>query len=291
MEYDLLAVLSLASMYRSERLLLLIAASTLLTEAVFAQGSTITSLNTTDTAGTPTTVTVTGASAPSSFAGQTLTLDYLGGDRTLSSYVTSAGTFAAIQVAGIVTLRRNVSGPAPTSNITWNYISSSSGTTYNLAGPFVGQESVAFGGLSLNLFVGTDNVFGNQGDGNGNNNNIERIDSVFTARGIVVNSSLTLAVFERGPTNGHDGFKIAEITAVDANGNPTAYGPLINIPAGAWGTTSLGPLNTLVTRNNPTQPGADGTHPSAITSGQVLGGVSLNVVRSYGDFVGLEPID
>jgi hypothetical protein len=36
-------------------ILLLIAASTLLTDIAFAQGSTITSLNTTDTAGTPTT--------------------------------------------------------------------------------------------------------------------------------------------------------------------------------------------------------------------------------------------
>lgn len=105
-------------------------------------------------------------------------------------------------------------------------------------------------------------------------------------RGIVVNSSLTLAVFERGTTNGHDGFKIAAITAVDAKGNPTAYGPLINIPAGTWGTTSFGLLNTLVTRNNPAQPGADGTHPSASTSGQVLGGVSLNVVSELGIPVG-----
>ena len=49
MEYDLLAALRLAPMYRLERLLLLIAASTLVTEAAFAQGTTITSLNTQDT--------------------------------------------------------------------------------------------------------------------------------------------------------------------------------------------------------------------------------------------------
>jgi hypothetical protein len=82
-----------------ERILLLIAASTLLTEAAFAQGKTITSLNTKDTPGTPSTVTVTGATAPSAFAGQTLTLNFLGGTRTLSSYVTSLGTFQPIQVS------------------------------------------------------------------------------------------------------------------------------------------------------------------------------------------------
>ena len=181
------------------------------------------------------------------------------------------------------TLRRNLAETTPTNNITWNFINSQpSATTFNLAGPFVGQEDIAFGGLKLNLFVGTDNVFGNQGDSNGNNNNIERIDSVFSASGITVNNTLAFAVFERGPTNGHDGFKIAAITGIDASGNPTSYGPLINVVAGTWGTTSLGLLNTLVTRNNATQPGADATHPSAATSGQVLGGVSLNVIQDLG---------
>jgi hypothetical protein len=191
-------------------------------------------LNTADTPGTPVTVTVAGANAPNQFAGQSLTLTYLGGTRALSSYVTSQGTFSSIQVAGIITLRRNLSEATPTNNIVWNFITSQpSATTYNLGGPFVGQEASAFGGLKLNLFVGTDNVFGNQGDGNGNNNNIERIDSVFSASGITVNNTLAFAVFERGVATAHDGFKIAAITGVDANGIPTSYGPLITIPAGA----------------------------------------------------------
>ena len=42
-------------MYCVERILLLIAASAFLAEVVFSQDTTITSLNTTDTAGTPTT--------------------------------------------------------------------------------------------------------------------------------------------------------------------------------------------------------------------------------------------
>jgi hypothetical protein len=114
MGHNLLAALSPAPMNRLQRILLPIAVSTLLTEVAFAQGTTITSLNTQVTPGTPTTVTVAGASAPSAFAGQTLTLNYLGGDKTISSYVTSAGTFEAIQVAGLVTLQRNVSEPTPT---------------------------------------------------------------------------------------------------------------------------------------------------------------------------------
>lgn len=286
MSHNLLAALSLAPMNRLQRILLPIAASTLLTEVAFAQGTTINLLNTQDTPGTPTTVTVAAANAPNEFAGQTLTLTYLGGVRSMSSYVTSQGTFQAIQVADNVTLRRNLSNPTPTNNIVWNDIVSSSGTNYTLAGPFVGQESVAFGGLNLNLFVGSDNLFGHQGDGNGNNNNIARLDAVFTASGITVNNSLTLAVFERGTPTTHDGFQIAAITRLDSQGNPAAYGPLINIVAGTWGTTSLEPLNTLVTRNNANQPGADATHPSASTPGQVLGGVSLNVAQDLGIPVG-----
>jgi outer membrane autotransporter protein len=106
--------------------------------------------------GTPSTVTVTGATAPSAFAGQTLTLNFLGGTRTLSSYVTSLGTFQSIQVASANFLRRNLATPTPSNNIVWNFIVSNSGTTYNLAGSFVGQESTAFGGRDLNFFTGTD---------------------------------------------------------------------------------------------------------------------------------------
>jgi hypothetical protein len=172
--------------------------------------------------------------------------------------------------------------PTPANNVLWNLIVSSSGNTFNLGGPFVGQEAAAYGGRDLNFFVGTDNIFGNQGDGNGNNNNIKRVDSILSATGITVNDTLAFAVFERGATNGHDGFKIAAITGLDANGNPTSYGPLISLSTGAWGTTSLGPLNTLVTRNEASQPLADATHPSANVQGQFLGGVSLNVISDLG---------
>ena len=85
----------------------------------FTQGSTITTLNTQVTPGTPMTLTETGASG-SVFAGATLTLNYAGGVKSLSSYTTSAGTFEAVQVAGIVTLRLNLSAPTPTNNVVWN---------------------------------------------------------------------------------------------------------------------------------------------------------------------------
>jgi T5SS/PEP-CTERM-associated repeat protein len=252
------------------------------TSVTLSTSTSITLLNTQDTPGTPTSITVAGATAPSAFAGQTLNLTYSGGVRSMSSYVTGQGTFEPIQVASQITLRRNLSNSTPTNNIVWNDITSSSGANYTLAGPFIGQESVAFGGLNLNLFVGSDNLFGHQGDANGNNNNIARLDAVFTTSGITVNSTLTLAVFERGTPTAHDGFQVAAITALDAQGNPAAYGPLVNIPPGTWGKTNLEPLFTLVARNNANQPGGDATHPSASTAGQLLGGVSLNLVSDLG---------
>lgn len=143
--------------------MLSIAVLMILPHSGFGQGSTITLLNTQDTPGTPITLTVAGATAPSSFSGQNLTLTYLGGVRSISGYLTSQGTFGPIQVASQIVLRRNLSNPTPTNNIVWNAITSSSGTNYTLAGPFIGQESVAFGGLNLNLFVGSDNLFGHHG--------------------------------------------------------------------------------------------------------------------------------
>jgi hypothetical protein len=127
-----------AFMHCSKYIIMPIAALTLIAEMGFGQGSTITSLNTQDTPGTPATVTVTGATAPSSFANQTLTLNYLGGIRSLSSYVTSQGTFQSIQVGSAITLRRNPVVPTPANNVIRYSIVSFSGNTFNLAGPFVG---------------------------------------------------------------------------------------------------------------------------------------------------------
>jgi outer membrane autotransporter protein len=274
---------SLAPAKGVKSVLTLIAALTLKAHLAFAQGSTITGLNTIETIGAPFTVIVPGANAPSGFAGKNITLNYLGDTKVISSYGTSQGTFASLQIADLITLRRNLSEATPSNNITWNQIiSHPSANTFTLAGPSIVQEAAEFGGQKLNLFTGADNIFGNHGDGNGDNNNIERIDSVFSTSGITVNKTLSFAVFERGPPTGHDGFKIAAITGVDSKGNPTSYGPLIDVLADSWGTASLGPLVTLVTRNNANQPGTGATHPSAITTGQVLGGVSLNLVQDLG---------
>ena len=58
---------------------------------------------------------------------------------------------------------------------------------------------------------GTDNIFSNKGNGDGNNNNIERVDVIFTS-GISssVPSDAGFAILERGNIYAHDPFRIAD---------------------------------------------------------------------------------
>ncbi len=93
---------------------------------------------------------------------------------------------------------------------------------------------------------GTDNVFTNASNGDGNNNNIERVDVIFPSG---LSSSNTqeagFALFDRGNNNNHDGFRIAAITSLDVAGDPAGFGSLITCVRGnganngSWGHPSL----------------------------------------------------
>jgi uncharacterized repeat protein (TIGR01451 family) len=81
-------------------------------------------------------------------------------------------------------------------------------------------------------------------------NNIQRIDYIIAAPGITVSpeqqGNIGFLILERG---GNDPFKIAAITGLDGD-IPTAYGPLINVPAGTWGNTTDVPVATAVLRDD-----------------------------------------
>jgi hypothetical protein len=91
-----------------------------------------------------------------------------------------------------------------------------------------------------NIYInqGTDNIFTNGGNGDGNNNNIERVDVIFSA-GIGSNAitDVGFALFERGTVNNHDAFRIAAVTSLDASGNPASFGP-VKTCIGGNGTTN-----------------------------------------------------
>ena len=85
---------------------------------------------------------------------------------------------------------------------------------------------------------GTDNIFTNASNSDGNNNNIERVDLIFP--GGISSISATdagFALFDRGNNNAHDPFKIAAITSLDVNGNPASFGA-VKICVGGNGTNN-----------------------------------------------------
>ncbi|HMO61287.1 MAG TPA: T9SS type A sorting domain-containing protein [Ferruginibacter sp.] len=116
--------------------------------------------------------------------------------------------------------------------------------------PYNDNMEAVFSGNALNW--GTDNLFANQGDGNGNNNNIERLDVIF-AGGIISeqNNKVGFALFERGNDNEHDPFVIAAITEVDVNGNPTAYGNPLRVGIANWGNLPASTIDYYVVRRDP----------------------------------------
>ncbi|NCA81230.1 MAG: DUF11 domain-containing protein [Opitutae bacterium] len=119
---------------------------------------------------------------------------------------------------------------------------------------------------------GADNVFANQGDGNGNNNNIERIDYIFNAGFPYYNftDQRGFLVMDRG---GNDRFKIAVITAVDTNGLPAAFSRPVTVLDSDWGPSGI-TMETTVMRGY--TEGGSPLRPSARTSMQSLSGVYLS---------------
>ncbi|MEL7037340.1 MAG: cadherin repeat domain-containing protein, partial [Cyanobacteria bacterium J06592_8] len=106
--------------------------------------------------------------------------------------------------------------------------------------------------LSSIINRGSDNIFTNVGNEYGNNNNIERLDLV-SIRGFsspeIFLDEIGFLILERG---GNDRFKVAAITAVDDQGNPTEFGPLQEISADSWGQSSYSVLAEVM-RQDPNE--------------------------------------
>jgi hypothetical protein len=249
---------------------------------------TITAMVTSEVISAPGSTTVAGAGNGAFPSATNYTLNYAGGVRTLQQYSAGAQTFIPINYSGLINVDLRRSSTA-SNNIIWQKVNSTSGTTYNLAGSPVSSQTVAFNGTNFN--VGTDNLFTNTGNGGGNNNNIERVDVVFS-NGLVATSDLNFAVWERGAvtatTSAHDGFKIAAITAQDVNGKPSSYGAIFTVAAASWGLNDLNGglgganFNTLVMRNAVNGSGGGAINPSAYSSGQAIGGITISATGSAG---------
>jgi hypothetical protein len=133
------------------------------------------------------------------------------------------------------------------------------------------MESV-FDNNALNQ--GTDNLFANQGDGNGNNNNIERLDVIFSG-GVIstANTKVGFALFERGDDNAHDPFVIAAITSVDVNGKPLSYGNPVRIKSTDYGNLPSSSTGYYVVRKDA---GVESNLRMSYSGTQNIGGVFIS---------------
>ena len=156
-----------------------------------------------------------------------------------------------------------------------------SALTINLEAEYVADMGVAFG--QNNLFIGTDNIFSNTGNGNGNNNEIERVDVMIGAGYTIPDvSKYGFPILERGVYGQHDAFKIAVILAVDNLGNPTAYSKVVSVSSANYNNTNSnnpvpdGSYNYFLFRRNGNSPLQVNQH---ITN-QGIGGVAF----TFADF-------
>ena len=121
------------------------------------------------------------------------------------------------------------------------------------------------------ISTGTDNVFANKGGKNFNN--IERVDFLIDG-GLLVQQQYKdhagFLLLERG---GNDPFKIAAITAVDSNGNPTAFGKLLDIPKSTWGNSGI-KVETTVIQNEESW---SGYRQTARLKGQNIHGIFVSI--------------
>jgi hypothetical protein len=154
----------------------------------------------------------------------------------------------------------------------------------NINAPYVASMAALFIGND-DLRSGTDNLFGNQGDGSGNNNNIERLDLRINGNSgyLIGDPALEgFAVFERGVTGSHDPFTVSIITSLDGTGNPNGYTGLFRATTASYGATNpIGNADYIVLRRDG---GAGNLQASATPAAQGVGGIFFR----FSDF-GLTP--
>ncbi len=196
-------------------------------------------------------------------------VNYAGNDLAITQITTATGTYNAGPIANSTVINRSASDPDTDIVFQQGTVAPTS-TDLFLQGPQVSGAQQALSGN--NLLIGADNVLNNSGNPNGNNSDIQRIDLLFTS-GITASDNSVFAIFDRGVSGAHDGFKIAAITGM-SGGVPTTYGPLMDITTGSWGNTNIISSETYsVTRKNDAV-ASDAFHPSDQTD-QAIGGVVI----------------
>ncbi len=172
--------------------------------------------------------------------------------KKLNSFTIGADIYTYVQNANSMVKIRRVNNQVVSGDRTLLWVekaAAATNATIAVVNDYNDNMESVFDGNNLNQ--GTDNLFANQGDGNGNNNNIERLDVIFLG-GVIstVNTKVGFALFERGADNAHDPFVIAAITAIDLNGNPVTYGNPVRVKTTDYGNLPLSNINYYVVRKD-----------------------------------------
>ncbi len=86
--------------------------------------------------------------------------------------------------------------------------------------------------------IGTLDVFSNAGVGDYSRKNIERVDVIYSRGIIAPDTALDMAGHPILEKSGNNPVQVAAILALDGNGQPAAYGPLVRIHAAAYADTT-----------------------------------------------------
>jgi hypothetical protein len=173
-----------------------------------------------------------------------------------SSFSIGANTYAYRNIpTAFVKIRRNnnplVSGVR---NLLWYQGATSDGIGDPLKCRQSYQESmeIMFNG-ARGLNAGTDNIFNNSADGNGNNNNIERFDYIIPGGyTVVANSQEGFIVMDRGVLGAHDPFCVSVISSLDGSQNPATYTSVLWLNSSHYGTVNPIPvMYSYVLRKDP----------------------------------------
>lgn len=195
------------------------------------------------------------------------------------TYVVSPPPLASVKLRRVN--NSNVSGKRTIlySEITGTPANSCPGThSLNFRTPY--QDTME---LALNnnvLSHGTDNIFTNAGNGDNNNNDIERVDVIFPL-GVYTSfvNDAGFGLFERGNNNAHDGVRIAAILSLDVNGDPASFGTVKTCVAGngsnngSWGHPSTANGNHLISAYVLRKDEGDNYLRVSSTVNQEIGGV------------------
>ncbi len=168
--------------------------------------------------------------------------------QNVTGFTLPSGTYYYnVFIDGQVKIRRvNNSIATGRRTLVWMESVESSGN-YNIYPPYTDSMELFFDGRTINK--GTDNLFGNQGDGSGNNNNIERVDWIVPDGLTTTNPTESgFAIFERGADNAHDPFCIAPVLALNANGDPSKYGNILRVTSAHYGNIPNSSLNYSILR-------------------------------------------